>query len=105
MIEDIIFSLLLLGLSIAFHEFGHFDKAERLGLKPVYKSFCVTTIYDGRLIDRVKVLKAGILLGLIPVVASIFLVPKFCGVLAVIYVFGCKDDIKQLIKIRRRNKK
>jgi len=105
LVENIVFALLLIFLSVAFHEFGHYNTAEKYKLKPSYKRFVVRTELDGSYYQQKKVIKSGIMLGLIPVIASIIITPYFSIIVFGVYIIGCRSDIKELNKIREEQKK
>ena len=99
LVENIVFTLMLIVLSIIYHEKGHYIKAENFKLKPSYKKFTVITQKNGTIKQQKEIIKGGILLGLIPVVVSFIIVPYGLALIVwLAYFFGCSSDIKKLIK-------
>jgi len=99
--SEIWFPLILFYISsYFFHEFGHFLMAERFGLKPSFKGWGVETELDGTKEQQIKVAKAGILFGFIPIMLSFWSVSSWFLVLIPLYLYGCRTDFKMIKRIK-----
>lgn len=97
-------------LALLLHELGHYKMARLLDLKPEIRlehvgkmlPNVVTVWYGGTLQDENKILKAGLVCGVIPVVFYTALT-DVVGIIPVVavwalYYFVCRSDVNQLAR-------
>ena len=114
MIWFIIFELIIMvvffGFAVYIHEWGHVLKLKRYGYnrKVVFdrynKCFKVNVPNTLSLNQKIDVLFAGIILGLFTTFLSILFLKIMFVPLILIYLFGCRSDIKEIRRMAKLKK-
>lgn len=102
-IGNIILSLLVLLSSILIHELGHWTYAKIILKKHMKISISLKECVIGELKDytsmgrgqRIMLYSSGIIFGMIPILLLLSSIYKF--IVLIVYLYGCKHDIKCII--------
>lgn len=98
---------IMIVLAIFVHEASHFRKADKLGLHPKWNfkwkpfSLQVITGFDGTLKDQMRIIEDGFFNGFFVVLISILFLDYWSLLVLLMYLIGCKSDIKQWFRLRK----